>query len=365
MEIRKLTIAGLNQLMHSDEVAGWSSLPISHLRLASQMKNPNLDKEDIVMIIAVTNNDLVGYLGALPDNMQVGDATYHVAWASCIWTSPVYRGQGLAKRLTSAMTEVWNHNFFLTEFTADAKAVYDKLGLFETFCIKNGYRYFYKAIFYSIVKNRFSNNGVVLSMVKLFDKVFNILLSFRLLLKSSFKVKENKDWLESKLEHLPEALTGESPFVQSVSKTQWIFSNPWLTDKKENSCEKYYFQTCVDCFQFRSIIFFDRDEQPLAHLVFSNINQECKVLIFSINTVPGIKFEALKKRVEQFFVTENANTVLSYNENYNELMKQKGSLFFYRKSRQREYLVDRLFLSKLLTVSGYIPNELDGDIAFT
>ena len=365
MEIRKLTIAGLNQLMQSDEVAGWSSLPISHLRLVSQMKNPNLDKEDIVMIIVVANNELVGYLGALPDNMQVGDATHHVAWASCIWTSPAYRGQGLAKRLTSTLTEVWNHKLFLTEFTANAKAVYDKLGLFETFCVKNGYRYFYKAIFYSIVKNRFSNNSFVLSMVKLLDKAFNIFLSFRLWLKSSFKGKENKYWSESEFKHSSEPLPGTSLFLQSTSKNQWIFSNPWLSDKKENSCEKYYFQTFVDRFQFKSVIFFDKNKQKLAQLAFSNINQECKVLNLSINTVSGIELSALKKSVEQFFVAENINTVLSYDDNYNKLMSQKGNLFFYKKSRQREYLIGKLFLSQLPAASRYIPSELDGDIVFT
>ncbi len=364
MEIRRLTIAGLDQLMHSDEIAHWSSLPISPLRLSSQMKNPHLEKADIVMIIAVKNNELAGYIGALPDQMKIKDLQHHVAWASCIWTDPACRGKGLAKKLTVAMAEAWSGKLFLTEFTAGAKAVYNSLGLFETFCIKKGYRYFYKAIFYTAARNRYGPNAFGTGMAWLADKIINVFLRLRMSLKLFTEKKITYSCIESGIEDLTEDTFPESPFVHNAEKNKWVFLNPWLSSEKTNACDRYYFQTIVNCFQFRSVSFCGTDHLPLARLVFSRVNNDCKVLSFSIKTNTTQNYVRLKRDIERFFVSEGVNAVLSYDEEYNKLMEQKGRLFFLRKSRKREYLTVKVFFGQLPALK-YTARELDGDIVFT
>ena len=364
MEIRRLTIAGLDQLMHSDEIAHWSSLPISPLRLLSQMKNPQLESEDIVMIIAVENNELAGYIGALPDQMKVEGSLYHVAWASCLWTDPACRGKGLAKKLTAAMTEAWNGKLFLTEFTAGAKAVYDSLGLFDTFCIKTGYRYFYKGIFYAVARNRYGPNAFMTGLAWLADMVINFFLRQRTSGKLLLGKKTTYSIMESSVEDLTEDNCPESPFIHNTEKNKWIFLKPWLSSEKANACDRYYFQTLVNCFQFRSVSFCGTDHLPLARLFFSRVNNDCKVLSFSIETNIALNDIGLKRDIERFFVTEGVNAVLSYDEEYNKLMEQKGRLFFLRKSRKREYLAGKDFFRQLPALK-YAARELDGDIVFT
>ena len=138
MEALKLNMAGLIKWMQekSMHVKNW---PISPLRMYAQRKNPFLQDEDIVMILLIEDDELLGYMGAMPDELKIGKGTIHIAWASCIWTNESYRGKGLGKLLTSEMDAAWDNKLILAEFTDVAKAIYDKLDLFETLKIKKGF----------------------------------------------------------------------------------------------------------------------------------------------------------------------------------------------------------------------------------
>ncbi len=364
MEIKQLTIEELNQLMHSEEISGWTSLPISPFRLMSQMKNPHLLREDIVMVIALENNDLVGYMGALPDDMLVDTTSHHVAWASCIWTRPAHRRKGLGQTLTSTMNAAWNDKLFLTEFTTPAKAIYDGLGSFESICTKKGYRYFYRSILHLIAKNRLSNNKIILGLLRLIDGAINIFLALRITLKSYFGKKAKYRWREYNLSNIPQELFPPSAFVHVFEENNWIFFNPWLSADKAVACEHYFFPTLVDKFQFRAITFINRDNFSIALLIYSRINNECKILSFSIINAPGIDHKRLKKSIEKFFLAEKVNSVLSYDLRYDQLMRHGGSFFFYRKKRRREYLAGRSFIEQL-PQSQISVCEMDGDVVFT
>jgi len=365
MEIRKLTMDGLKSLLLSEEVSGWTSLPISPLRLASQAKNPLLRGDDIVMVLAIENNDLAGYMGALPDQMLVGKGKEeHLAWASCIWTAPAERGKGLAKILTETMVQCWQGKLILTEFTPAAAALYHKLDLFETFLVKRGYRYFYRPILWRLAKNRVSNNGFLLALFKCIDFLLNIFLLFRKWLKLSFG-KENKYRAkEADLNMVADQLLYKSSFERSPQKNSWVFFNPWLSSDKINQCERYYFPTWVPCFRFSAVVFYDGNGMAIARLVFSRFNEDCKVISFLQENTDSKIQPDLKKSIELFFLGEKISSVLSFDDAYNEVMKQKGSLFFYKRSRKREYLAGKEFCRQL-PPGEYCAGEMDGDPVFT
>jgi hypothetical protein len=364
MDIIKCTMRQLVTLMDSAEIAGWGSLPISPLRLASQQKNPQLLPDDIVMILAVEHNDLAGYLGALPDNISLGDSIIHIAWASCIWTGEVHRGKGLAKTLTSALNAAWGGNLLLTEFTPAAKSIYDKLGLFSNLCSKDGFRYFYRSFFHEIALNRFSSSRLVLSGMGVFDRVLNGLIDIKNRL-PIFRASKNVYLpLNMELGSIAKILRPRSAFVGKEEKFSWIFLNPWLSNDKQFDCGRYYFSTWINCFETRAIQFIDNNSAVLASLVYSRVNSDGKILSFIIEPVPEINYCRLKKSIEYFFIKEKLRAVLSYDQKYNELMQQKGSYFFYKKPRKRAYLVSKP-LHDLLSDKNIVPGELDGDIAFT
>ena len=364
MEIKQLTSEELNHLMQSEEVSGWTSLPISPLRLSAQMKNPHLLRDDIVMVIAVDNDDLAGYMVALPDDLMVGKTNHHIAWGSTLWTNPAHRRKGIGKMLAASLNSAWKDKLFLTEFTMPSKPVYDQLDLFESFYIKKGHRYFYRSILHSIAKGRFSNNKIILGLLRLTDRVLNFFLAMRVSVRSYFGKKIKYRWRDWDVNNIPPELFPPSIFSNYWKKTHWIFTNPWLSSDKSAGCERYFFTTLVDRFQFRAISFFNRDHFPIALLVYSRINNEVKILSFFIISAPGIDSPSLKRNLEQFFMAERINSVLSYDARFDNLMGQGGSIFFYRRRRTREYLVSRALFEQLPVPEAGI-SEIDGDAVFT
>lgn len=69
IEIKLLNKAALRSYIDSETFQNAPVIAISKHRAASQISNPEATEDDILLLMAFENDNMVGYLGVLPDKI--------------------------------------------------------------------------------------------------------------------------------------------------------------------------------------------------------------------------------------------------------------------------------------------------------
>jgi hypothetical protein len=99
VEIKPLTVADLKAALVSEDFWLTKTLPITKHRALSFIHNPRADKDDLVLLIANQDNQVVGYIGILPDNIFVNNAVYKLGWLTSWWVDPCLASKGAGAAL--------------------------------------------------------------------------------------------------------------------------------------------------------------------------------------------------------------------------------------------------------------------------
>lgn len=175
ISLKLLNKQQLYNFIHSDEYRQMPVLPISHHRAISHIHNPRATDKDVLLIIAYEDNEMLGYLGVLPDDITVEkQALFHVGWLSCIWVSPLARGKGIAKKMVLAAYESYQQHILITNFTSEAAALYEKLGVFADLPPMAGVRYYRRMCLSKILPARFPKMKKIRKLLNTTDDAFNI-----------------------------------------------------------------------------------------------------------------------------------------------------------------------------------------------
>ena len=180
IEIRALNKAGLRDYLATKEFNAGAFIPISSHRAASHINNPRATEKDIILLLAYAQDVLVGYLGILPDWIFEADGARHeCGWLSCMWIDPSYRGRGISKNLVREALHHWDQKILVTEFTAAAKGLYDKVGAFKDLQTLKGIRLYRRLDLAKFLppKNAFyQKNKEILTQI---DRLGNFFLDIR------------------------------------------------------------------------------------------------------------------------------------------------------------------------------------------
>ena len=363
MEIRRLNMQDLLDLIHSDEVKKWSALPISRLRLLSQSRNPFIRPDDIVMIIQVDNNDLAGYMGAVPDELNGQYNGKHVAWASCIWIDPRQRGKGLGKRLTEELYNAWNGRLFLAEFTPTAQSIYHSMGSFQTFTKKKGYRFFFRSIFHSLAIQR-NKKPFLRPFLRMADIVVNSIQSIRIQLFSLLNKKQGDRFGKTDPKNNSAWQKSESVFRQDAAKWSWLSTQPWLSHDPVAEEKKYFFATHVQRYELGAGEIEGVNGKPVGHIIYTIFNNDMRVIDAGFTGTRRDE-RIFVKAVTCFICSNHIHTVLSYSKIFNDLLLTHPMVYFFKKKRVREYLVGNPLMDNNKFPSNPVVEEYDGDVFFT
>src|SRR5512133_3973680 len=109
MVIRKCTRKTLDDLLNSALFGNLEQIPICRHRALSQINNPRCYDSAVILLIALEKNQLIGYLGVLPDCIyNLGEKT-RMGWLSCFWVDESYRSSPLAASLLIEVMDSWDH----------------------------------------------------------------------------------------------------------------------------------------------------------------------------------------------------------------------------------------------------------------
>jgi len=103
-------------------------VPITTYRAEAQTKNPYSHPEDVALLAALKNNQIIGYIGRFPGLLSFENKHYRIFWGSTFYLMDKYRGKGFGKLLLDKMMSL-NQDFVVTRITPEAHKALKSCGM--------------------------------------------------------------------------------------------------------------------------------------------------------------------------------------------------------------------------------------------
>lgn len=366
IEIKKLDKNSLANFIASVEFSQMPVIPISRHRAISQLHNPVANDNDILLLLAYLENEMVGYLGVLPDNMRCDNGTdVHCGWMSCIWVSPNHRGMGIAQKLLQVCFESWSDKLICTEFTEPAKHLYQRTGKFQHFTTLKGIRLYYRSDLQTILPHKHNFLKKLKPILQLADVGINFLGDIRF---NFYRQKEFTYTLQFLAEVDEESAAFiaehnvEENFKRDKTALNWMLQYPWVIPHypKDKDSLRYHFSATDKWFDFTVVKVVDRNNRMVAFLLFAQRNKSLKIpycyFRCSVQQIADI--------IQTYVIRNKICTMTVYNASVSNYMRANNMHALYKRNNTREYLISK-YLANSVSLSVVHLQDGDGDCAFT
>lgn len=372
MQIQKILHKDLLDYLDTASYLKSPNLPISRIRGLSQAKNPRARPDDTVLIMVFENGEMKGYLGVLPDDLHFNEVEghyekEHIGWLSCIWVDPGMRGKGIAKTLVNKALEAWNNRIMMTEFTADARKLYESIGQFMDLSKTEGLRaYLRPNLTYLLMAKNPKKWSKLQWLLGFFDGGLSIINNLRLLFikKPKCKFSYVSEIDSETIEFIQKNRPALELMRRGEADLNWIINNPWLQSGfvENEESKRYHFSSVAKCFKFLNLKIFNKNNEIVAFLILAVRDKNLKIPYSYI----APEAEAIvTNTVEQIMMEQQLDMVTVFHPNLvNYWHKNKGP-FFMKRKMQRHYMISKL-LGELLNIQEkYLLQDGDADAAFT
>lgn len=278
MKFKNYTLAELNKLVDSGNLLNNSVVPITPLRVKSQQKNPKAKPNDKVLTIAFSEeNEILGYIGALPDTVN----EIRCAWNSCWWVKPE-TGAGVSMKLFMIFLSNWEQKVLFSDMTPITVSIIQKLN-FCSHKTTNGFRGYYRFALAEVLPRKKSIFKKLKKALTISDCIMNFALNSR----EIFSPKTTFTEIKLETTHLLNADDDaficqhniKQPAKRIANDFNWIIQNPWIATKGkiyESLDNSYYFSYGVERFETKWIRFF-KQKKLIALVNFTIKNNELKL----------------------------------------------------------------------------------------
>lgn len=367
MEIKTLTPAQLKAFIETDEFKTMPVVPISTHRALSHIANPRVAADDVIMILAYEERRMVGYLGVLADEIFNGTTGYKCGWLSCMWVDPTLRGKGIAKQLLATAFAKWNNHILVTEFTAEAKALYDRSKNFDDLKSNTGLRCFLRFNTHQILPNKKPSLKHIAPLLRLADTTANVFNSIRL---SVFKpaTTSNIRWqavtaIDNVLAAFIDTHQQNTFEKRTASELNWILKYPWLkVSGPTEESTRYHFSSVAG--QFKNLCYagYNSDKRIVAFLFFSIRNGHIKLPYAFFNSAD---VAAVTAKIYEVMLAENADMLTVFNPHITAHLNNKPTPFIYKRTVYRHYIITKALSAYFTNKAQLTIHDGDADCAFT
>lgn len=342
----------LEELISSGEFKRYDFLPITEHRTKSHIKNPKANDEQTLLILAFYDQKLAGYVGCLPDYFKINGEIFEYGWLSTLYVSNEFRGKKIAQKLLKKVSEEYNGNVAITEFTEEAEALYNMMGTFEYVTPKTGKRYYFRTDLETAIPLKKPE-------IKSFKPVFTFsdwAINTGISLKNSFVKKPDfKFEILDKIDAESSQFISEFPCNRNMDEINWAIENPWVLEGKPKE-ENYLFSSSATVFRYFWIKIYDENNQIITcsllllrdgHLKTSYLFAKADLNKF----VAFLSYFVVKNKVK--FLTTYQKQLIDTIE------KSKGFPYIYQRDFERKYLFHDTLIQNL--PPHFDPDFQDGD----
>ena len=367
MEIKTYNSAQLNDLILSEQFDRMPVVPISTHRAISHIRNPRAEPNDTLMIIAYEHDEMIGYLGVLADRIYATDGqSFKCGWLSCMWVNPTLRGRGIAKQLLATAFKDWNNHILVTEFTPEAKGLYDRSANFSDLRTNEGLRCYLRFNLHEILPKKNEKYKRYTSLLRLADSIANVVVDLKLRYfppsdHSSLRFEEVKrlyadenDYILSQSEHSIER--------RDVAELNWIMEYPWLVESAPTEeSKRYHFSSVSDRFQ-NVFVRMMKDDKIVGFIHLTIRDNHLKV--------PYLFFEKEHTRdvmeyIHSLMLTQNINMLTVFQPELIRYISDSSSPFIYKRAIKRNYIISKVLDMHFSNKENLLIQDGDADCAFT
>ena len=367
MEIKTYNREQLNELIHSGSFKHMPVIPISTHRAISHIHNPRAEKDDVLMIIASENNIMVGYLGVLADRIHTTKGEpLKCGWLSCMWVDPTLRGKGIAKQLLSTAFRSWNEHILVTEFTPEAKGLYDRSGGFNDLKINDGLRCYLRFTLHEVLPRKNEKYKAYQSILKLADSIANVPIDLRLSMtkpKHSSSVSfETVTEIDEKLNQYIVSKQDNGFERRKADELNWILKYPWLIESKptEESI-RYHFSSVSD--RFRNICYRLTDNGVMKGYIHFTIRDN-HLKIPYLYCEPQY-LNDIVQHIYKITLDHKLNMLTVFHPDLVNFFKSNSTPFIYKRAIKRHYIISKVLDAHFSDQEKLIIQDGDADCAFT
>ena len=367
IDFKLLNKEGIEKFIDSKEYFSLKTLPITKHRAFSHIKNPRADKDDVLLILAYSKNDIVGYLGVLPDRLFFStEQSSKCGWLSCFWVDPSIRGKGIGEQLIRKSLELWDDKILSTEFVPVTKKIYNKTGAFGNPLIKSGIKLYIRMDLHTILPPKRRVFQEVKTFLKVSDAVINSFLDLRFLFYKNElpSVKfEYINQIDDEVGKFISRFQDGQLFKRSIDELNWIINYPWILSAptRDFDSQRYYFSSIDKSFVFCCLKVRNNLGELVAFLILSKRNHILKLPYCYMekdvltDIVKIINFHILNWRI---------NTFSLFHPELVAYLSTHKTMSIYKKKIERQYLISNV-LNNSIKENKVNIQDGDGDCIFT
>lgn len=365
MEIITFNKTQLNEAILANTL--WSKddvVPMSRNKALLFLNNPHSKDEDVLLLLAKENGKTIGYRAMWPDKIISDGKPFDVAWGSCYWVDPQYRGKGVGAALLNKSFELYNKKIGSLSQSEMASRVYEKADKYFKYAETEGYQFIVRSNFTYWVKKKFSRlQAFLIVPFIILDGILN--LFFRI--KQLIWLKTNRT-NELNLEYVNEIYDNE--LIEFINKRNVnditpknqkelniIIKHPTslTTPLPDSINSRYFFNTPQKRFFYKYLKISDTKERIIGFIIL-NIDDN-KLYTPFIYAEPGY-MDSIVVLICHHLIKYKAEMYLTYYpEVISEMKKNRFPIFIKRKYIRKSYL-SSIFKDKIS--SGFFIHDGDG-----
>jgi len=365
MQITEITVAQLPEFVNSKLWQQLCTKPITGLRAISQFHNPRANPNDIALIFASEDDQLIGLVGLLPESIN-GQAGKKASSNTCWWVQPE-KGKHLAIPLFLKAFTLCGQSMFMTDCTPHTTGILGKTNWFDFPPINHGIRGFLKFNLHELIPAKLPSTQKLKPLLKLADHIFNFLiLPYRIIIqyviiRDRMQI-ECLDSLDQELHTFIE-LHSQNEFTRRTGKDlEWILKFPWIigsnTDQTKTWVE-YPFSHIVGRFE-QYFVKITSSNQPIGLLLISVRDGHMKVPYAYFDEKDASQ---LLKVIYQQALLKKAATLTVFNPVLVSMMDSVVHPFIFKRKIKRLVAISKNLFDDYRKYP--LIQDGDGDIVFT
>jgi hypothetical protein len=267
MEIKAFTVTDLETALLSEDLWTTKTLPITKHRALSYCQNPRAEKDDPVLLVAYQDDQVIGYLGLLPDKMFVGEATYKFGWLTSWWVDPTFATTGVGAILLFKALTAYHQHLGVSGGSKVARQALQASQKFTALKTLPGLEVRFR---FRVTKSMLRK----LPAVKIFQvlfKICDVLIDEVVDLRCFFWMRRNIACRRLTYEYIHTIDEETSHFIQrhhqndltrkGKADLSWMMRYPWILSAplEDSASRRYYFSSTASRFLYLGVKVFDQD----------------------------------------------------------------------------------------------------------
>jgi GNAT superfamily N-acetyltransferase len=367
IKIKQLNKKLLLEYINSIHFGEGNDIPVTYHRALSHINNPRLEDDDVILLLAYDNGNMVGYLGIMPDYIFLENKSpIKVGWLSSLWVSHSMRGTGLGVRLITKSLELWNNYALLADYVPFTKKLYDRTKLFiDKPYSKKGIRLYIKSDLVTLLPPKNIFFAKLKLLLKATDICANVFLNIRLMfLKAGVSdlFFEYIDHIDDEVNEFIRSKQEKQVFKRKKEELNWIINNPWILSagQKDDLNKKYYFSSTAKSFKFHSLKVRNSNNELIGFMIFTEKDNTLKLpYLYHDNCLDSIiqviNYNILKWKIRTF---------TTFNMELGQRLMNTKSPAILKREVKRNYMISSV-LRAAINNSDIEIQDGDGDCAFT